>query len=442
MVSPGECVTADLQWSDPWGASGNDYDVLIFDFEQNLLNAPGAGQAVQDGDDNPQEAAEYCNQSAVPVSASIVVQKLSGQDHRIEMFVQITDVADSIPHHEHTVVAGSIIGHQAVQGVLTVAGVRDNESGLPEVPSSTSRGPSDIYHPAVESRSKPDLAAPECVRLTRTGRSRQSVCDASAAAAHVAGIAALLLDANPDLTVEHVYDVLTSTATAIEGTSVDVQSGFGLVDVVAALNAAISGMKLIAPSEINRLETATAQAVIEYTDSSQALIIKFEERFGEIGDTGPGPSVEVYGDGRVSVYYPHYMKRAGTYQLQLAPEEIERLLQLLSAQNIPAFDSAAVRQTRDLAVAAEEVGSGILFSVSDPSTTILELHLDQYASASPPGQVPIAVQQRIVWQGLRADARRLPDVKAIQNLFTAHQELRSLMEHPALEQLDAPAETQ
>jgi hypothetical protein len=278
--------------------------------------------------------------------------------------------------------------------------------------------------------------------LTRTGRSRQTVCDASAAAAHVAGIAALLLDANPDLTVEHVYDVLTSTATAIEATSVDVQSGFGLVDAVAALNAAISGMKLIAPSEINRLETATAHAVIEYTDSSQALIIKFEERFGEIGDTGPGPSVGVYGDGRVSVYYPPYMKRAGTYQLQLTPEEIDRLLQLLSAQNIPAFDGAAVRQTRDLAAAAKEVASGKLFASTDPSITILELHLDQYAPASPPGQVPIAVQQRIVWQGLRADARRLPDVEAIQNLFTAHQELRSLMEHPALEQLDAPAETQ
>ena len=430
MVSPGGCVTAYLQWSDPWGASSNDYDLFIVDSERSPLNTPGTGQAVQDGDDTPREVAQYCNQSAVPVSTSVVVQKLRGQDHRIEMFVQSTDVADSIPHHEYTVAAGSIIGHQAIRGVLTVAMVRDNE-GLKEVPSSSSRGPSNIYHPAVESRDKPDVAALDCVELMSAGGVQQTVCGASAAAAQVAGIAALLIEANPDLTGQQVSDVLTSTATDIAAG--DVLSRLGLVDVVAALNAVRSSMKLIAPSGINRLETATAQAVIEYTDSPQALIIKFEERFGEIGGTGPGPSVEVYGDGRVSVFYPHYMKRAGTHHLQLTPEEMERLLQLLSAQNIPAFDSAAVRQIRELAVAAEEVRSGMLFYSTDPSTTILELYLDQYASASPPGQEPIPVQQRIVWQGLRADARRLPDVEAIQNLFTAHQELRSLMEHPALE---------
>jgi hypothetical protein len=155
------------------------------------------------------------------------------------MFVQITDVADSIPHHEHTVVAGSIIGHQAGQGVLTVAGVRDDEYGLQQVPSSTSRGPSDIYHPAFESRTKPDLAGLDCVKLTSAGGVHQTVCGASVAAARVAGIAALLLEANPDLTVQQVSDVLTSTATDIDAANVDVHPGLGLVDAVAALNADI-----------------------------------------------------------------------------------------------------------------------------------------------------------------------------------------------------------
>lgn len=192
---------------------------------------------------------------------------------------------------------------------------------------------------------------------------------------------------------------------------------------------------------VGSLQTAAAQAVITYANNPNTVIIKFEELFGELGDMGRGPLLEVYADGRVSVYYPPYMKRAGKYQLQLTQVEMESLLQIFSAHNIPDFDVAAVRQSRNLAATAQEASSGMLFASTDPSTTILELHLDQYVPAWPPGQKPLAVHQRIVWQGLRADAQRFPELAAIQNLFTAQQELRALMEHPALEQLDAEEET-
>jgi len=183
-----------------------------------------------------------------------------------------------------------------------------------------------------------------------------------------------------------------------------------------------------------------AQALIEYAENPSNVVVKFEELIGEIEGEDRGPRLEIYGDGGVFVYYPPYMKRAGLYRTQLAKGELDSLLQSLSAKQIPEFDAVEAKQRRDFSAAAQRAASATLFAESDPSTTVIELHLDRYAATWPPGQVAVAVHRQIAWTGLRGDAQRFPEVTAIQNLFAASQELRLLMEHPTLTKLHAGQE--
>jgi serine protease len=60
----------------------------------------------------------------------------------------------------------------------------------------------------------------------------------SMATPHVAGVAALILAANPSLTMDEVKDVLTSTATDLGTPGYDLEYGYGLVDAYAAVLAA------------------------------------------------------------------------------------------------------------------------------------------------------------------------------------------------------------
>ena len=65
---------------------------------------------------------------------------------------------------------------------------------------------------------------------------------------------------------------------------------------------------------------------VRYSRDPQAIVASFTEVLAEMDDPDPGPSVTVYGDGRVLVHYPHYMKRAGDWELRLSGEELDALI--------------------------------------------------------------------------------------------------------------------
>jgi subtilisin family serine protease len=126
----------------------------------------------------------------------------------------------------------------------------------------SSRGNSTIYFdPAgnrlttAEVRLKPDLVAPDQVNTTSFGTDIAVDADlypnfagTSAAAPHVAGVAALLLGANPHLTRSELYTVLTSTAVDLGEPGRDSVYGFGRVDAAAALNAALAVPDVTSPT--------------------------------------------------------------------------------------------------------------------------------------------------------------------------------------------------
>ena len=55
-VSNGDTITAVLKWDDTWSASGNDYDLLLFDNTGTLI---AWSMNTQDGNDDPVEGLSY-----------------------------------------------------------------------------------------------------------------------------------------------------------------------------------------------------------------------------------------------------------------------------------------------------------------------------------------------------------------------------------------------
>ena len=232
-----------LQWNDRFGSSANDYNLYgcIEDVtpSQTAIDAGDciASTSVQDGNDDPQEG--LVNADSENRILDIYVEKSSGSSRRLEMYFIDTFV------HEHNVPEGSVFGHKAVSGALAVGAIAihpDDFGHYPVAPYS-SRGPSEISYPSRETRIKPDLVATSGVSVTGAGGFGTPFSGTSAAAAHAAAVAALVLEAirNDDSTIakaeaaQQVFDTLRGTAFDQGDTGVDNVFGAGRVDALTAV---------------------------------------------------------------------------------------------------------------------------------------------------------------------------------------------------------------
>ncbi len=137
--------------------------------------------------------------------------------------------------------AGSV-GSPAGYPEAVAVGAVDNGDG---VPSFSGRGPvvwqnTDGLGPEAGSvLAKPDLAAPGVGITSSTGSGYLSYSGTSMAAPHVAGVAALIRQANPALSAQGVADILRMSADDIGTPGVDPSSGYGRLDALRAIEAAV-----------------------------------------------------------------------------------------------------------------------------------------------------------------------------------------------------------
>jgi subtilisin family serine protease len=125
---------------------------------------------------------------------------------------------------------GSIASPASLPGAFAVGAV-DAEG---QVALFSSRGPS----PWGEVR--PHIVAPGVrVRSTLPGGTYGELSGTSMAAPHAAGVAALLKAARPELSPLQIAEILTRTATPLTVTVPNFDSGWGLVNAMEALSAAV-----------------------------------------------------------------------------------------------------------------------------------------------------------------------------------------------------------
>jgi hypothetical protein len=221
-----------LFWSDPPGASANDYDLYIVDTSGNIVRR---SDDVQNGTQDPIESTHIDN------GEHVLVVKFSGANRYLHVNVGRGEFSFAT--------AGRTKGHSATVNAFSVAAVKAGTSfpnaftggASNPVETFSSDGPRRIFFNANGTaitpgnfsstggtiRAKPDIAAADNVQTSVPGF--DPFPGTSAAAPHAAAIAALLLSFNPNLTTTQVRTALTSTALDIEAVGNDRDSGAGIV---------------------------------------------------------------------------------------------------------------------------------------------------------------------------------------------------------------------
>ena len=272
-----------LQWNDKFGASGNDYDLYICPAGLtptafNLFNRIcDASADTQNGNDDPLEVASLYGEDEVDV----FIKKDSGQNRRLEMFF-----FDSYAR-EYGVEEGGIVHHVAVPGVLAVGAVDADDPGNDDLRSYSDQGPSRIYFPSFETRQKPDAVASDGVSVTGSGGFPSHFNGTSAAAPHVAGIAALLVEAqrlaDPTMTKKQVVDAVTQkirdTAIDLGPSGHDYKFGYGRADALAAVESLdqLSGTTFTVNSAGDGADNTTSDGVCDDGNGNCTLRAAIQE---------------------------------------------------------------------------------------------------------------------------------------------------------------------
>ncbi|MEP7270500.1 MAG: S8 family serine peptidase [Acidobacteriota bacterium] len=260
-----------LQWSDPLGASSNDYDLFILNSAGTSILA--ASLNFQAGAEDPFEIV-----AAQPAGRRILVTKYEGEGRFIHV--------DATRGRVAIATEGQTIGHSTVAAAFSVAatpaflpfGAPPNPVGpfpgafnaSSKVELFSSDGPRRLFYrgdgtpftpgnlssTGGQRRQKPDITAADGTEVTGVGLFPTPFYGTSAAAPHAAAIAALLKSSNPSLTPAQLRVALLSSAIDIEQPGVDSVSGSGIVMAPAA--AIALGSSPMADIELGRVVVAEA----------------------------------------------------------------------------------------------------------------------------------------------------------------------------------------
>ncbi len=228
-----------LHWSDPKGASGNDYDFCASNSAVSVVFA--CGTDIQDGNDDPFEII-----GPQRSNRHLIIWANTGAQPR---YLHLNTNRGELEHATD----GQTSGHKSAKNAFSVAAVdaADANGGafkdnLPlSVETFSSDGPRRIFFDANgnpvtpgdfsstggEVRQDPDITAADGVAVATSGFN--PFFGTSAAAPHAAAIAGLLLSTGASPV--QVRGALTGTAIDIEGAGVDRDSGVGIIDASDAM---------------------------------------------------------------------------------------------------------------------------------------------------------------------------------------------------------------
>jgi subtilisin family serine protease len=214
-----------LRWNDPFGGSRHDYDLFVVSgaFLDSLELSPSNPAIIarslnlQQGAEDPLEIAEY-DSVEERLYVIVVHDSASPLDDRQEFYIWVSDgVLEEYLNPE-----GSLTLPGDARNAVSVGAVDFESLGLE---SFSSRGPT------ADGRVKPDLVAPD--RVSTSSYGPLSFLGTSAATPHVAGAAALVLSADPALSLGGLRRILEE-ATESRGRRKDNQTGYGLIDLFRA----------------------------------------------------------------------------------------------------------------------------------------------------------------------------------------------------------------
>ena len=266
LITSGSSIGYVLHWSDPLGASTNDYDLFVIDSSGEVLVS---STTTQDGTQDP---IEFIRGGFVE-GARLVVVKTDGAQDR---YLRVAAIAGRLA----AATSGATWGHSAAANAIGVAAVDVSTAGgagrvfdgsesvetfssdgprrLFFEPDGTQITPGDISSTGGRLLQKPDLAAADNVSTSTPGFF--AFKGTSAAAPHVAAMAALILEAAGGparVKLAALRSAMASSALDIEAPGVDRDSGSGIVVAAKAVGSTAVVDRNRPPVAVGVLEALT-----------------------------------------------------------------------------------------------------------------------------------------------------------------------------------------
>src|SRR5215831_15300144 len=244
-----------LNWSDPIGASNNDYDLFVVS-SGNTVKASSTN--IQSGTQDP---SEFIAPLALAAGDRLVVFKTAAAAVR-------AFAINTLGGQLTVKTTGQTFGHSAAVNAFSVGATPAAASfsgpapgpfpgaftAANQVETFISDGPRRVFYNADGTaitagnflfgtnggalRNKPDITAADGVSTTLPSSSGLNpFYGTSAAAPHAGAIAGLLKSATPSLTAAQIRSILTTTTVDIEGAGYDNVSGLGIVQAFQAMQA-------------------------------------------------------------------------------------------------------------------------------------------------------------------------------------------------------------
>ena len=301
-----------LEWSDPLGASNNDYDLYI-------LNAAGtivvnSSTDTQNGTQDPVEGVSCSPSTLCPTNARIVVVQFSGAKRALRVDTERGTLS--------IVTDGNTFGHNAAASAFTAAATNVANAGAGQytggaadpVENYSSDGPRKIfYHPdgtaitpgnvlfgtsGGTTLAKVDLTASDCVHSFVGGF--DPFCGTSSAAPHSAAIAGLIKSAKLTATNAQITTALQNSALDIEAVGRDRDSGVGIVmapaGVRAVLNTLVVGTSF-APTSIATGGTSVLTITLQNTNAVALKGVAFTDTYPANLVNASSPNANITGTG-------------------------------------------------------------------------------------------------------------------------------------------------
>ncbi|MCB0971199.1 MAG: tandem-95 repeat protein, partial [Acidimicrobiales bacterium] len=258
-----------LQWADPQGASGNDYDLYVLNSSGTSITASSTN--VQNGNDNPAESVG----SAATGSRVIVTKTQASANRYLALYTnrgRLTyGTAGASRGHNSSLDAVSVAAtpargpYPALHSGTDVSETFSSDGPVRQffTPAGVALTPGDFSSTGGVGRNGIDLTAADGVTTTTPGFI--PFYGTSAAAPNAAALAALALEATPTLTPNQLETAMGSAAIDIESAGVDSVTGAGIV-MAPSLLSLVGGSpkaKLVGASRTVMPQTGDGDAHLE-----------------------------------------------------------------------------------------------------------------------------------------------------------------------------------
>ena len=216
----GDGIDLYLTWN-AWPVTNQDYDIYLYDYDLLVKNDPLALVAwsandQQNGNLPPTEAIHYtANRTGTYVV--IIIKYSAATNHQLELYTNQSlypNVSES-----------SLTGPADAAEAFAVGAIKFSKWTTGPQESFSSKGPNN------NGWNKPEIAAPDRVSTYAYGAA--AFAGTSAAAPHVAGAAALILQANPAYTLMDIWNALLGAAKDMGPAGQDIVYGYGRLKMPA-----------------------------------------------------------------------------------------------------------------------------------------------------------------------------------------------------------------